>query len=172
MICGHVGLLIVLAAGHAPGLAGQQVASEPDSAEAEPEGDAAEEPEGDGAQRTEINLLGETASDSGESRRNENVQFNLVDNNALKELGIRLGTTAIIINNHRRVCRQPGLFRPRIRKASDSPRARPAHSRRRLPFGSRLEPAQARPRRAGSPGACSEKPHSCATLSPGLNLPW
>ena len=33
------------------------------------------------SQRTEINLLGETASESGESRRNENVQFNLVDNN-------------------------------------------------------------------------------------------
>ena len=49
-----------------------------------------------GAQRTEINLLGETASESGESRRNENVQFNLVDNNALKELNIRLGTTATL----------------------------------------------------------------------------
>ena len=51
-----------------------------------------------GAQRTQINLLGETASESGESRRNENVQFNLVDNNALKELNIRLGTTATIVN--------------------------------------------------------------------------
>ncbi len=47
--------------------------------------------------RTEINLLGETASESGESRRNENVQFNLVDNNALKELNIRLGTTATLV---------------------------------------------------------------------------
>ena len=52
----------------------------------------------DGAQRTEINLLGETSSESGESRRNENVQFNLVDNNALKELNIRLGTTATIVS--------------------------------------------------------------------------
>ncbi len=50
------------------------------------------------AQRTAINLLGETASESGESRRNENVQFNLVDNNALKELNIRLGTTATIVS--------------------------------------------------------------------------
>lgn len=50
------------------------------------------------AQRTAINLLGETSSASGESRRNENVQFNLVDNNALKELNIRLGTTATIVS--------------------------------------------------------------------------
>ena len=48
-------------------------------------------------QRTEINLLGQTDTGAGESRRNENVQFNLVDNNALKELRVRLGTTATII---------------------------------------------------------------------------
>lgn len=34
---------------------------------------------------------------SAESRRNENVQFNLIDNNALKDLNIRLGTTATIV---------------------------------------------------------------------------
>ena len=50
------------------------------------------------ARRTELNLLGKTDASSGESRRNENVQFNLVDNNALKELNIRLGTTATIIS--------------------------------------------------------------------------
>lgn len=43
--------------------------------------------------RTELNLLGQTDAKSGESRRNENVQFNLIDNNALKELNQRLGTT-------------------------------------------------------------------------------
>lgn len=53
--------------------------------------------DGEMAQRTNINLLGETASDKGEGRRNENVQFNLVDNNALKELNIRLGTTATLV---------------------------------------------------------------------------
>ena len=47
--------------------------------------------------RTEINLLGQTDTGAGESRRNENIQFNLVDNNALKELRVRLGTTATII---------------------------------------------------------------------------
>ena len=49
-------------------------------------------------QRTELNLLGVTHAAAGESRRNENVPFNLVDNNALKELNVRLGTTATIIN--------------------------------------------------------------------------
>ena len=32
--------------------------------------------------RTELNLLGVTDSAAGESRRNENVQFNLIDNNS------------------------------------------------------------------------------------------
>jgi hypothetical protein len=47
--------------------------------------------------RTDLNLLNKTDTASGESRRNENVQFNLIDNNALKELNIRLGTTATLI---------------------------------------------------------------------------
>jgi hypothetical protein len=47
--------------------------------------------------RTELNLLGQTDTKAGESRRNENVQFNLVDNNAQKELNIRIGTTATIV---------------------------------------------------------------------------
>jgi hypothetical protein len=49
--------------------------------------------------RTDINLLAKTDTASGESRRNENVQFNLIDNNALKELNIRLGTTATLIDD-------------------------------------------------------------------------
>ena len=71
---------------------------------AEGEGEPSERPAAAGlpadgdAQRTSINLLGETSSESGESRRNENVQFNLVDNNALKELNIRLGTTATLVS--------------------------------------------------------------------------
>ncbi|HSB15455.1 MAG TPA: TonB-dependent receptor [Bryobacteraceae bacterium] len=51
--------------------------------------------------RTDLNLLGQTDVDAGESRRNENIQFNLVDNNALKELNVRLGTTATIIDEFR-----------------------------------------------------------------------
>ncbi len=47
--------------------------------------------------RTQLNLAGQTNEKAGESRRNENVQFNLIDNNALKELQQRLGTTATLI---------------------------------------------------------------------------
>ncbi len=55
-------------------------------------------PEGNAGKRTELNLVGQVDTDSGESRRNENVHFNLIDNNALKELGIRLGVTATIVD--------------------------------------------------------------------------
>ena len=72
---------------------GRGDAEEPAREEAAPP-----EPASDGAERTTMNLLGEASSEAGESRRNENVQFNLVDNNALKELNIRLGTTATIVS--------------------------------------------------------------------------
>lgn len=63
---------------------------------------AAHEPPGPQAnQRLELNLLGRTDAAAGESRRNENIQFNLVDNNALKELNVRLGTTATIVTEFR-----------------------------------------------------------------------
>lgn len=45
-----------------------------------------------------VNLLGQADSDAGESRRNENVQFDLIDNNAFKESAIRLGTSATIVS--------------------------------------------------------------------------
>lgn len=61
----------------------------------EPEANVAPEPDpGSTQNRTQLNLLGQTDSKSGESRRNENVQFNLIDNNAQKELNTRLGVTA------------------------------------------------------------------------------
>ena len=50
----------------------------------------------DAPKRSDVNVLGKTDSASGESRRNENVQFNLIDNNSLKESNLRLGTTATI----------------------------------------------------------------------------
>ncbi len=50
------------------------------------------------SRRLELNLAGEVDTAAGEGRRNENIQFNLVDNNALKELNVRMGTTATIIN--------------------------------------------------------------------------
>ena len=49
------------------------------------------------SQRTQLNLLGQTDAASGESRRNENVQFNLIDNNSLRELNLRVGTTATLV---------------------------------------------------------------------------
>jgi hypothetical protein len=51
--------------------------------------------------RTDLNLLGRTRTNAGESRRNENVQFNLIDNNALKEMNVRLGTTATLYDEFR-----------------------------------------------------------------------
>src|SRR3954454_23068337 len=55
----------------------------------------------DQTKRTELNLLGGTDAAAGESRRNENVQFNLIDNNALKYLNLRLGTNATIVTEFR-----------------------------------------------------------------------
>ena len=49
------------------------------------------------ADRTSLNLLGEVDSSSGEGRRNENVRITLIDNNVLKELNVRMGTTATIV---------------------------------------------------------------------------
>ncbi len=58
-------------------------------------------PESKENRRTELNLLAKTDTATGESRRNENVQFNLIDNNALKELNLRLGITATIVGEFR-----------------------------------------------------------------------
>jgi len=49
------------------------------------------------SQRTTLNLLGQVDAASGEGRRNENVQLTLIDNNVLKEINARMGTTATII---------------------------------------------------------------------------
>lgn len=61
------------------------------------------QPQQDGrsVQRTQLNLLGQTNTDGGESRRNENVQFNLIDTNTLRELNLRIGTTATIVSEFR-----------------------------------------------------------------------
>ncbi len=69
----------------------------------EPSGDAgadtAEEtqsPSASDSGRTALNLLGEVNSDEGEGRRNENVRITLIDNNVLRELTTRMGTTATV----------------------------------------------------------------------------
>jgi hypothetical protein len=51
--------------------------------------------------RTDLNLVGVVNTQSGESRRNENVHFNLIDNNAVKEMNIRLGVTATLVQPFR-----------------------------------------------------------------------
>lgn len=61
-----------------------------------PSSDAPKPPAEQSSKRTDLNLLGSVDSAAGESRRNENVQFNLIDNNALKYLNIRLGTNVSI----------------------------------------------------------------------------
>ena len=65
---------------------------------AEPE---ASIPVEDANERTALNLLGEVDTDSGEGRRNENVQLTLINNNVLKELNERMGITATVITEFR-----------------------------------------------------------------------
>ena len=75
---------------------GQQDAT---AEEAEPQNEAETEAETDEAEsddRTSLNLLGEVDAEKGESRRNENVQITLIDNNVLRELTTRMGTTATV----------------------------------------------------------------------------
>lgn len=43
-------------------------------------------------------LLGKTNTEGGEAKRNENIQFNQIDNNAAKEVAQRMGTSATIIS--------------------------------------------------------------------------
>src|SRR4029453_13031021 len=75
--------------------AAQQAAQRPRAADKPPQ----VESDASGAKKgLELNLLGQVDTAAGESRRNENVPFNLVDNNALKELNVRLGTTATIVS--------------------------------------------------------------------------
>jgi TonB-dependent receptor-like protein len=50
---------------------------------------------------TDLNRVGRVNAEGGESRRNENVQFNLIDNNALKELMVRMGWTATLVDEFR-----------------------------------------------------------------------
>jgi hypothetical protein len=51
------------------------------------------------AERTQLNLIGQTDTESGESRRNENVRFNPIDNNALREVNVRIGATATLVES-------------------------------------------------------------------------
>ncbi len=80
-------------AAQAPEADSEEPAQPPVAEEAEP-GEA-------GGNRTALNLLGEVDSDQGEGRRNENVRITLIDNNVLRELTTRMGTTATVPVEHR-----------------------------------------------------------------------
>src|SRR2546427_2476587 len=74
---------------------GQEVATqEKPSAEAAPETPTPEAPADD--KRTELNLIGKTEVQAGENRRKENVQFNLIDKKAPKEINAPLGSSATV----------------------------------------------------------------------------
>ncbi len=69
------------------------------SSESKPGAPPAPGGEGQAAQqRLQLNLLGQTDTAAGESRRNENVQFNLIDTNTIRELNARVGVTATLVN--------------------------------------------------------------------------
>ena len=65
------------------------------SAKSSPEAAPAEESAG--RNRAGENLLGQADTSNGEARRNENIQINLLDTNAVRELNVRVGTTATIV---------------------------------------------------------------------------
>lgn len=91
------GIGVLSAQETAPPSGGGKPAIPSESIPAEPPPGEATTPPSSASQRVELNLLGVADTGAGESRRNENVQFNLVDNNALKELNIRLGVSATLI---------------------------------------------------------------------------
>ena len=74
----------------------QQPSPEDSSANEAPTTALPEAEVGDDGGRTALNLLGEVDSDEGEGRRNENVRITLIDNNVLRELTTRMGTTATV----------------------------------------------------------------------------
>lgn len=89
-------LLATLLVGILSAQAQEDAASAPE-ASAEQSALAPESPE-EGSQRTTLNLLGQVDTASGEGRRNENVSLTLIDNNVLKELNRRMGTTATVVD--------------------------------------------------------------------------
>ena len=91
---------LLLAVATAVSVQGQQPAqgAPPPQEPLAPETDSSE-PED--AARTALNLLGEVDTEQGEGRRNENVRITLIDNNVLRELTTRMGTTATVPLAHR-----------------------------------------------------------------------
>ena len=90
---GNTGSRSVAAADDIP-KAGPEANADPGSP---PDAPAGEPNESASRDRTDLNLLGDVDTSSGESRRNENVQITLIDNNVLKELNRRIGITATVV---------------------------------------------------------------------------
>jgi hypothetical protein len=93
-------LLVCWAAAQEPGNADGPTSVPLEEAAADSRAAPAPDIQGDAIleNRTTLNLLGEADTQAGESRRNENRQINLVDNNAARELIQRVGTTATIVD--------------------------------------------------------------------------
>ena len=87
----------LIAACHAQEASTAAKPANPEPASAPKPANSAAAPQAEGQpaqQRLQLNLLGQTDTSAGESRRNENVQFNLIDRNAMRELNTRVGVTA------------------------------------------------------------------------------
>jgi hypothetical protein len=86
---------------------GLRAADQPRSADAPPPGEARNSsgqvvaPPSQPAGRAVENLAGQVDTSRGEGRRNENVQVNLVDTNAARELNARIGASATIVEEFR-----------------------------------------------------------------------
>jgi hypothetical protein len=63
-----------------------------------PASDAVSEQDSGDGSKGQLNAVGRVDSEKGESRRNENIQFNLIDNHGLQELMGRIGLTATIVS--------------------------------------------------------------------------
>jgi len=76
--------------------------STPQAAEGDENAPAASVPaDSVSAASANVNLLGQANTERGEGRRNENVQINLVDNNAQRDVNQRVGATATIVEEFR-----------------------------------------------------------------------
>ena len=93
MRLGRLGWLVVFIVLNATAAQKPTPAAEPQAGAAADEQQSIPE---DDSGRTALNLLGEVDADEGEGRRNENVRITLIDNNVLRELTTRMGTTATV----------------------------------------------------------------------------
>ena len=99
-VCG-MWLLLLIHLSQTPAVSQTSTDADPPESKREAESAPATAEETPNTERTTLNLLGEVDTKSGEARRNENVRMTLIDNNVLKELNQRMGTTATVIKEFR-----------------------------------------------------------------------